>query len=134
MKFTRMTDLLLVGTLLLISLLSWGVYTFFPPDEFPQAEVYYQNELVDTLPLTGIMPSTYKVYQVPQVILVLDGQGGIRFGESDCPDQICVHSGVLSKPGQFAACLPNGVVVKIIPGKQDHEAPELILGNMKGIE
>lgn len=39
--------------------------------------------------------------------------GRIRFSESDCPDQVCVHTGWLSKPGQTAVCLPNRVVITI---------------------
>lgn len=40
-------------------------------------------------------------------------QGKIRFVESSCPDDICVQTGWLTKPGQVATCLPNGVLIKI---------------------
>ena len=39
--------------------------------------------------------------------------GAIAFVESDCPDQICVHSGFLHRPGHTAACLPNRVSLHI---------------------
>jgi len=132
MKFFRTSDLLLVGALLFISLVSWGVLRIFMTDASPRAEVYQGNRLVETLPLSGVEPQEYAVPGSPGVILALDGQGGIRFQESDCPDQICVHSGLLHIPGQFAACLPNSVVVRIVPGDGDHEGPEIILGNTKG--
>ena len=32
--------------------------------------------------------------------------GNLRFSPRDCPDQICVHTGKLTKPGQAAVCLP----------------------------
>ncbi|HHY25832.1 MAG TPA: NusG domain II-containing protein [Desulfitobacterium dehalogenans] len=46
-------------------------------------------------------------------LTIVAENGTIRFLESQCPDQICVRSGVLSKPGDFAACLPAGTIVTI---------------------
>lgn len=40
-------------------------------------------------------------------------RGRIRFAEADCPDDVCVQTGWLTKPGQVAACLPNGVLIKL---------------------
>ena len=45
-----------------------------------------------------------------------------RFISSDCPDQVCVHTGYVSKPGQSAVCLPNRVTL-YIEGK---EAPDAV--------
>lgn len=44
--------------------------------------------------------------------------GSIRMHRSDCPDQICVKRGAISKPGTPIVCLPNGIVIEII-GKTD---------------
>lgn len=40
--------------------------------------------------------------------------GAISFYHSDCPDQICVRTGKLTKPGQVAVCLPGRVSVRLI--------------------
>lgn len=40
--------------------------------------------------------------------------GKIRFAEADCPDQVCVRSGWLGKRGKLAACLPGGLVLKMV--------------------
>jgi len=40
-------------------------------------------------------------------------RGRICFEHADCPDQVCVQTGWLTKSGQVAACLPNGVLIKI---------------------
>jgi hypothetical protein len=37
----------------------------------------------------------------------------IRFTWSDCPDQVCVHTGWIGWSGQAAVCLPNRVMVRI---------------------
>ena len=41
----------------------------------------------------------------------------VFFSHSDCPDKVCVRSGKMKTAGQWAACLPNKTVVKII-GKE----------------
>ena len=42
---------------------------------------------------------------------VRDGQ--VRVAQSGCPDQVCVHSGWLSRSGQSAACVPAGIAVQV---------------------
>lgn len=44
--------------------------------------------------------------------------GAISFIHSDCPDQICVRTGKISKPGQVAVCLPSKISIKIIGNKK----------------
>jgi hypothetical protein len=36
-----------------------------------------------------------------------------RFVHSDCPDGLCVQSGTVERPGDWAACLPNQVFIYI---------------------
>lgn len=40
-------------------------------------------------------------------------KGRIRFLHAECPDQVCVHTGWISRPGQIAVCLPAGVIIRI---------------------
>jgi hypothetical protein len=54
----------------------------------------------------------------PTVLIKIE-DGAIAFFESDCPDQVCVHSGFLRRPGQWAACLPNRVLVTILGDGDD---------------
>ena len=49
---------------------------------------------------------------IPVTIQV--GPGEISIAESACPDQICVNTGVLTRPGQSAVCLPSRVAVRMI--------------------
>lgn len=36
---------------------------------------------------------------------------GVKVTESDCKDKICVNTGYLTKSGQAAVCVPNGISV-----------------------
>lgn len=40
-------------------------------------------------------------------------KGKIRFSHADCPDQVCVQTGWISRPGQIAVCLPAGIIIRI---------------------
>ena len=46
-------------------------------------------------------------------LTIVAENGTIKFLESKCPDQICVRTGVLDEPGDFAACLPAETIVTI---------------------
>jgi hypothetical protein len=47
---------------------------------------------------------------------------GVFVKEANCPDQICVKWGKISKTGQTIVCLPHKVVISII-GNQEGEPP-----------
>jgi hypothetical protein len=59
----------------------------------------------------------------------ISAEGQARFVHSDCRDQICVHAGWLSRGGEWAACLPNRVILRIdsVGGDaaEDDETPEI---------
>lgn len=40
--------------------------------------------------------------------------GKVRFEQSPCHNQYCVHQGWLSKAGQVAVCLPNRVSIEML--------------------
>lgn len=42
----------------------------------------------------------------------------IRFKSSDCPDQICVHAGWLSRDMDIAVCMPNQVAIVVQPASE----------------
>ncbi|MDL2280766.1 NusG domain II-containing protein [Selenomonadales bacterium OttesenSCG-928-I06] len=46
--------------------------------------------------------------------------GTVEMIKADCPDQICVKSGLISIPSQQIVCLPNKVIVKVI-SKDENE-------------
>ena len=57
---------------------------------------------------------TYKVTVDAGSLTVLAQNGKVCISASDCPDQICVHTGWLSSAGQTAVCLPFKVVLKVV--------------------
>ncbi len=58
-------------------------------------------------------------------IVAIDGK--IHFEESNCPDRTCVRTGWISNPGQTAACVYSGVIIKIV-GDSMYEDTDIIAG------
>ena len=73
------------------------------------AEVTVDGVTVQEIPLKK---SDEKQQYILENGVVLETENGtIRFSQSDCPDAVCVHTGVLSHAGEIAACVPNQTVV-----------------------
>ena len=81
-----------------------------------QGHIYVGGVLMKTLYLDGSEKSFY-LPELPEVEFSVS-ESGVAFVHSDCPDQVCVHTGWLNRPGQFAACVPNQVLL-IIVGEQE---------------
>lgn len=117
MKFFKRTDILIIIGLIVVSVASWGIYNFVFAGDQVKAEIYYYSDLVKTVDLNTGKDMTFSIPQDKNVVFHLYKDGSIAFVESDCPDKVCIHAGKLKTAGQFAACLPNGIVMKIVPAK-----------------
>ena len=50
----------------------------------------------------------------------------VHVTESPCRDKLCIHAGYLSRPGQWTACLPNGVYVQITNDSQEQDIDAVV--------
>ncbi|HZK88502.1 MAG TPA: NusG domain II-containing protein [Anaerovoracaceae bacterium] len=115
MKFFKKTDLIVIVVLLIISAVVYITYNYLAQDEEAKAEIYLGSKLMKTVNLSTGNNSTFSIPGKENVVFHLYEDGTIAFEKSDCPDQICVHSGKLHIVGQSAACLPNALILKIVP-------------------
>jgi len=81
-------------------------------DEARYARVIVDGQTVLTVPLAH---SGDRIYALdgPNVFFYISHDGA-AFYSSDCPDQICVHMGLLTMPGQTAVCMPNRASLHIM--------------------
>jgi len=121
MRFFKKTDIIVILVIIAVSIAAWVIYSSLFSNKTAKAEIYYNSKLVETIDLTTADEKTFSIPQKPNVVFQLDKEGNIRFEESDCPDKICVKTGKLHIVGQSAACLPNGIVIKIVPQKERNE-------------
>ena len=45
------------------------------------------------------------------IVIIREGKAFVE--DSPCPDKLCVHMPAISQPGQWIACLPNRVFVRV---------------------
>lgn len=119
-------DIIIILFILLISFFSYLIYQNKNSNNSPRVEIYYYSELVDTVLLDQGVERTFSVKENENVIFHLFKDGSICFEKSDCPDKLCIKTGKISKPGQFAACLPNGLLLKIVTGDDNREADIIV--------
>lgn len=114
MKFFKKSDIIIILSVILIAVIIGGVYQYNNSKKTAKAEIYYYSELVKTVDLSKGKEETFSIPQNEHVIFHVNSDGAIRFEESDCPDKVCIHAGYLNMVGESAACLPNGIVLKIV--------------------
>lgn len=129
MLFIKKTDAVIILVILLISGLSWWAYQYFSAEKPAKAEIYYYSNLVMTVELDTGEERSFSTPKDDQVVFHLYKDGSIAFESSDCPDQVCVQTGRIKTAGQFAACLPKGFVMKIVPhGEHDENDADIVVG------
>lgn len=124
MKFFKKADIIIVLVVIAASAVIWMAYNTMFSNKPAKAEIYYYSKLVMTVDLVKGQERSFSVPQEKDVVFHIDKEGNICFEQSDCPDKVCVHAGKLHQVGQSAACLPNGLVLKIVPAK-DREDDDL---------
>lgn len=79
-----------------------------------EAEWIYPLDEDRSLPVEGPLGVTR---------VVIEG-GRVRVQESPCANQTCVAAGAIEKPGQWVACLPNQVFVRVDGAREDSASPD----------
>ena len=106
----KFADILLI--LLFVVIIIYFSLNFFVKNKSPVKQVviesskniwYYQLDKNKEINIEGNLgESTIKIQD-----------GFVSFENSPCPNKLCVLSSAISKNGQWIACLPNGVFVRI---------------------
>lgn len=129
MKFFKRSDLIVIVVILALGILGLLGYRYIVSDKPAKAEIYYYGDLVEVVELKQGVDRTMSLKEAPGVVIKQEGDGCIFFESSDCPDKICVLTGKLSMIGESAACLPNGVLIKIVPqGERGSDQADIIVG------
>lgn len=119
--FFKKTDILIVLMLLLVGGGIWLARKATLIEGPVVAQVFHNRTLVAAIDLSKAQDAVFALPDNDHVLFRTTGDGGIRFESSDCPDKICVNSGTLYLAGETAACIPNGLVLKLISQNQNHD-------------
>ncbi|KEI82619.1 membrane protein [Clostridium botulinum B2 128] len=118
----------IVSVLLALSVISIIFFKFFVKSENAIAVIKQNGKIIEKVDLSKVKEKRqlkinyndkdHKGYNVIEI-----DKGSIRFIDADCPDKVCIKSGVLKKPGETAACLPHKIIITI--EKNDKEVDEV---------
>ena len=52
--------------------------------------------------------------------------GKVRVIRASCPNKICIKTGWITEGNSYIACVPNGILIKLISGKHDKKSFDFI--------
>lgn len=79
------------------------------------AVIEIDGQIAEKRPLT--QSGEFTVSGAEGMVFVIEN-GGVRVKSSDCPDKICVKTGLVTAEYQSAVCLPNKVAVYVVSGDE----------------
>jgi hypothetical protein len=96
-------------------------YNSFDNTGVKYAVVYHNGKVVKKVPLNSLNGRIeFKINgEYTNIVAFENGRASISY--STCKDQVCVHTGWLSVPGQSAVCLPNRVILRIEGENADYD-------------
>ena len=103
------------AVLLAAGLAWWALRRSSGPALYARAD--FGMEAVEMLPLDTDYDYYYQVDGYIVHLQVRDG--AVAFLDSQCPDHVCEAFGWLSEPGQWASCVPAGVMVTVEPAQPE---------------
>lgn len=113
-------DTILVLSMVIIAAAAFLIINFAVKKDGSYAVIKVDGNVIKTLDLnSGETTIEVNGYQggVNKVVI---NDGKLSMTEADCPDELCVKTGKISRVGETIVCLPHRVVVEI-KGSQDDD-------------
>ena len=114
-KWITRTDAFVLLALLLLAL---ALFLLRPREYGDTVSVYVENELYETLSLSDT-PYEYAVSTEKGSLTLAVSPDGVSVIRSDCPDGVCVRTGVIAHKGESIVCVPLGVCITVGKGSLD---------------
>src|SRR5699024_3893157 len=119
-RITKPWDIIIIVFLSLLSLVSFFIFSYMLADKTQEnsidvAVISFANLQIQRLTLTDNMGMD--ILNIPEIDCSPDAvevnNDQIRIKGSNCPQQICVNRGYISKPGEIIICLPHKMIIEI---------------------
>ena len=104
-----------IAIVLIVVVLVVLTLVFALRSEADEAEIYVDGELKYRLDLRE--NKTLDILDGKMSVEVKDGKISVK--DSDCAEQLCVHSSAIGTDGGMIVCLPNKVVIKVVAREVD---------------
>lgn len=113
-------DLILIGSLLVLAIISLVLVLTLKTKKNLQAKVYVQNEVVEVIDLSKKEEKDYYVQGLKGQVHIHTKNGGIAIVESNCPHQDCVNMRYVYETNRPIICAYNAVYI-VIEGKANFD-------------
>lgn len=101
--------------IILSLLLSTYLFTKLQPHkEKLYATINLYDKEIAEIELKKNSAELFTFKNIPNVIFERSNDGKFRIKQSDCPRQICVNTGYISQKDEIIACLPKGIIIRIV--------------------
>ena len=118
MSKRRRMDFILIAVVMFIALIS-AVIVYLTHNKGDMAVIKVDGNIVSELSLSDNTTIIIEGYQGgSNTVSIIDGKAYVS--EADCPDEICVKTGGISRAGETIVCLPHRVVVEIKSSNGTH--------------
>ena len=104
-------DFIVIASILLLAAAIFAAL-HFGMSKGSYVQIQVDNQVIDTLPLDEDTEKEIKTEYGTNILLIRDGQACVT--EADCPDKICVHTGLVTLPDEPIVCLPHRVTARIV--------------------
>ena len=119
-------DIILVLSMVIIAAAAFLIINFAVKKDGSYAVIKVDGKVIKTLYLnSGETTIEVNGYQggVNKVVI---NDGKVSMTEADCPDELCVKTGKISRVGETIVCLPHRVVVEI-KGSPDDDSIDSVV-------
>ena len=112
-KKSLRNDLILIGSLLLVAIISLVVVLSTRTKDRLTAKIYVRDEVVEVIDLSKKEEKTYTVHGINGDLNIHTRDGAICVANSNCPHQDCVNMGYVSVTNKPIICAYNQVYIVI---------------------
>ena len=112
-KKSLKNDLILIGSLLLVAIISLVVVLSTRTKDSLIAKIYVRDEVVEVIDLSKKEEKTYTVHGINDDMNIHTRDGAICVANSNCPRQDCVNMGYVSTTNKPIICAYNQVYIVI---------------------
>ncbi|WP_251861199.1 NusG domain II-containing protein [Clostridium sp. Marseille-Q2269] len=108
----------IICVILALSIISIVFFKFFSKSKSTVAVIKQDGKVIHRIDLSKVkekkqLKINYKHNGETHYNIIEVDKSSIRFIDADCPDKICIKSGILKNPGETSACLPNKIIITI---------------------
>lgn len=104
-------DIIVVLLLLVVALGLYMVLNIINSKDARYVKIYKEDALMKIYPINA--DGQYEIKTENDFNQIIIEKGSVYMKDANCPDELCVKQGIISKTGESIICLPHKIVVKI---------------------